>query len=102
MTMLQEKPGDSFLLYAIAQEFTKLNNNPEALKFYIGLVNEHPEYTGTYYHLGKLYEKLGQPKDALQTYRRGLEMTRRLGAQHDHSELLGALALINDEEDDEA
>ncbi len=100
MNMLDEKPGDSFLLYAIAQEFTKANNNQEALKFYTQLINEHPEYTGTYYHLGKLYERMGQLTEAVATYRRGLEMTRRLGARHDHGELLGALQLITDDDDE--
>lgn len=99
--MLTDKPGDAFLLYAIAQEFIKLNNSSEALKFFQKLINDHPEQTGTYYHLGKLYEQLGNTPEALLTYRKGLEMTRRMGAHHDHGELMGALQLISDEDDDE-
>ena len=98
--MLEKSPEDSFLLYALAQEFTKLGQTDEALKFYRQLIEDHPEYTGTYYHLGKLYERLNNTDKAVYTYRKGLEMTRRLGAQHDYSELLGALSLLEDEEDE--
>lgn len=99
--MLTEKPGDAFLLYAIAQEFIKLDNNPEALKFFQTLIKEHPEHTGTYYHLGKLYERMDDIPQALHTYRKGLEMTRRMGAHHDHGELMGALQLLSDEDEEE-
>lgn len=99
--MLADKPGDAFLLYAIAQEFIKLNNSSEALKFFQELINDHPEQTGTYYHLGKLYEQLDNIPEALHTYRKGLEMTRRMGAHHDHGELMGALQLLSDEDEEE-
>lgn len=99
--MLQEKPGDSFLMYAIAQELSKGKNKQEALKFYTDLVQDNPDYTGVYYHLGKLYETLGHIDKAIVTYKQGLQVTQRLGARHDHSELMGALNLIDDEEDDE-
>lgn len=99
--MLEKNPRDPFLLYALAQEFTKLGEVKEALNFYEHLRQDHPEYTGTYYHLGKLYERQGDMEKAKHTYRKGLEMTRRLGAQHDYSELLGALSLLEDDDEDD-
>lgn len=99
--MLEKNPRDPFLLYALAQEFTKLGEVGQALQYYEHLREEHPEYTGTYYHLGKLYERNNELEKAKRTYRKGLEMTRRLGAQHDYSELLGALSLIEDEDDED-
>ncbi len=99
--MLKDNPEDSFLLYAIAQEYTKLNNRPEALKFFDNLLKTNPHYTGAYYHLGKLYEKMDQTQDAIDTYKQGLVITQQRGAHHDYNELKGALALIADDEEDE-
>ncbi|PSQ64561.1 MAG: tetratricopeptide repeat-containing protein, partial [Bacteroidetes bacterium QH_2_64_74] len=45
---------------------------------------------GTYYHLGKLYERLDRTDDALDTYERGIEVAREQGAQKDLSELKDA------------
>lgn len=98
--MLRGRPDDSFLLYAIAQEYTKQDNKTEALLFFDNLLKINPNYTGAYYHLGKLYESLGDVANAIDTYKKGLEITRQRGAHHDHNELKGALALIADDEED--
>jgi tetratricopeptide (TPR) repeat protein len=45
---------------------------------------------GTYYHLGKLYERLGRTDDAIDTYEQGIEVARAQKAQKDLSELQDA------------
>jgi len=50
-----------------------------------------PEYTGTYYHLGKLYERLGRRDDALATYRKGVKQAQAQRQTKDLSELQDAL-----------
>jgi uncharacterized protein YdcH (DUF465 family) len=45
---------------------------------------------GTYYHLGKLYEQLDRPDDAIATYEQGITVAREQGAQKDLSELQDA------------
>ncbi len=100
-TMLVDNPTDSFLLYAIAQEYIKTDNKPEALKFFADLLQTNPNYTGAYYHLGKLHEAMGDAPTAIETYKLGLEVTRQRGAHHDHNELKGALALIADDEEED-
>lgn len=99
--MLKDNPDDSFLLYAIAQEYIKEDNNGEALKFFDNLLKNNPNYTGAYYHLGKLHERLGDLPTAIDTYKKGLEVTRQRAAHHDHNELKGALALIADDEEED-
>lgn len=99
--MLKDNPQDSFLLYAIAQEYIKHNNKAEALKFFDNLLRTNPHYTGAYYHLGKLYESMDQLDDAIDTYKQGLVITQQTGARHDYNELKGALSLIADDEEDE-
>ena len=34
------------------------------------LIKDHPDYVGTYYHLGKLYEKNQEPDKAIETYKK--------------------------------
>src|SRR5690606_16036751 len=60
----EEDPADAFTLFAIAQEYLKRDAPDEALAFFEKLRHDQPDYTGTYYHLGKLYERLGRNDDA--------------------------------------
>ncbi|CAN5149202.1 hypothetical protein BH09BAC1_BH09BAC1_22750 [soil metagenome] len=99
--MLVDNPADSFLLYAIAQEYIKQGEQQEALKFFDNLLISNPHYTGTYYHLGKLHEAMGNITIAIETYKKGLEITRQRAAHHDHNELKGALALIADDAEED-
>ncbi len=98
MTLLEQSPNEPFILFAIAQEYVKREQPQAALEYYSRLVASFPNYTGTYYHLGKLYEKLGQVEKAISTYQSGMNMTRSCGDVHAFSELQSALSLITDEE----
>ncbi len=97
--MLQESPDDAFLLFALAKEYEKLDNNEQALDFYLKLEKEHPNYVGTYYHLGKLYENLEKPAKAFHTYKVGMKIAKQEGDQHSLSELAGAKLNLGDDED---
>jgi tetratricopeptide (TPR) repeat protein len=102
MQFLEENPTDSFLQYAIAMEHVKRCEYEEGLKYFENLIKSEPNYIGTYYHLGKLYQKLQRRDDAENCYTRGLVVAKKLNDQHAHSELLNARTnLINciDEED---
>jgi tetratricopeptide (TPR) repeat protein len=90
MTFLATQPNDPFILYALATEYNSLNDTEQAFHYYLKLVAEHPLYVGTYYHLGKLYEKLGQLEEALKIYQLGLQRSREKGDRHAFSELQGA------------
>ncbi len=98
--MLADNAADSFLLYALAQEYIKAGEHQEALQYFDNLLETNPQYTGAYYHLGKLYEAIGDPQKAIDTYKQGMVITQQKAAWHDHNELKGALALLSDDEDD--
>lgn len=95
----QENPNDPFLLFALAQEYQKLEQDQKALEHYHILTERHPSYVGTYYHLGKLQEKLEAPAQAFSTYRRGMEVAKSAGDNHAFSELAGAKLALGDDED---
>lgn len=91
LAMLENEPDDPFLKYAIATEYVKLDDKENALLYYTNLVTNHSDYVGTYYHLGKLYEKLSAPGKAEAMYRKGIEVARAARDKHAASELQSAL-----------
>jgi tetratricopeptide (TPR) repeat protein len=87
LEFIKGEPDDPFLKYALATEYLRINQTDKALEYYEDLVNNHAGYTGTYYHLGKLYEALGRKEDALKTYETGIKITREQRDNHALSEL---------------
>lgn len=87
LAFIQNEPEDEFLKYALATEYLRLNDTEKALSYYEDLVQNHPGYTGTYYHLGKLYEALNRKDDAINTYEKGMEITKAKRDMHAFSEL---------------
>ncbi|MBY0542443.1 MAG: tetratricopeptide repeat protein [Sphingobacteriaceae bacterium] len=90
LEFLDNDPNDSFILYALATEYNSLNDIEKAFNYYLKLVNEHPNYVGTYYHLGKLYEKQGEKDKAIDIYQKGMLIARSKRDMHALSELQGA------------
>ncbi len=84
---LEQEPNDPFLQYAIATEYLKLGDLEQALAYYLKTIEVDENYVGTYYHLGKLYEKLTDAPSAEKTYKNGMEVARKANQQHAFSEL---------------
>jgi tetratricopeptide (TPR) repeat protein len=96
---LQGSPNDSFILFAIAKEYEKLDDKKEALNYYLKLTENDPDYVGTYYHLGKLYEQLDEIPTAFNTYKKGMQIAKKQSDQHAFSELAGAKMELGDDDD---
>lgn len=77
-TYLKNGSTDPFIRYALATEHLKAGNEPTALYHFEMLLKLHPDYMGTYYHLGKLYERLDRRQDAIQTYEAGIELAQKM------------------------
>lgn len=90
LEFLESDPGDPFLLYALATEYNTSNDTEKALEYYLKLLADHPDYVGTYYHLGKLYQKMAQTEQALDVYQKGMVAARNKKDMHAFSELQGA------------
>lgn len=87
LDFIKNEPNDPFLKYALATEYLRLNQTEKALEYFENLVKNHADYTGTYYHLGKLYEALGRRDDAIATYETGMRITKEKRDNHAYSEL---------------
>jgi predicted Zn-dependent protease len=97
---LEQNPDDSFVRYALAMEYIKLGDDTTALRFFHSILEKDPDYTGTYYHLGKLYLRMKDRAQAEETYREGMKRTFEK-EQHAYAELQQALNdLLFDEAED--
>ncbi|TDQ11964.1 tetratricopeptide repeat protein [Pedobacter metabolipauper] len=90
LEFLTNDPNDPFVLYALATEYNSSNDQEKAFEYYYKLTSEHPDYVGTYYHLGKLLEKTGKTVEAIEVYQKGMVVTRNKRDMHAFSELQGA------------
>lgn len=87
---LQADDQDTFVRFALAQEYTKHGILKAALDEYLKLKEIDSNYVGLYYHLGKLYEELLEPEKAMATYEEGITLTKKIADFHSLSELMNA------------
>lgn len=87
---LKDNPGDSFLQHALALEYVKIEEYDKARLVFEQLLHRDPAYVGSYYHLAKLMEKMGDSKTAIAWYEKGMEAARKAGDQHALGELRSA------------
>ncbi len=96
---IDQYPADMFSRHALAMEFIKLQRYPEALEAMIALLGADENHSGTYYHLGKLYEQLGDQENAISIYEKGIIIAAKVNANNDLREVKGALSQLKDEMD---
>ena len=84
---LQANPGDCFLQHALALEYIKTGDDSTARKLFEEILAREPGYTGSYYHLAKLLERVGEKEEAIKIYEKGLEETNKAGDKHAWNEL---------------
>lgn len=88
--MLIDSPKDNFLQHALALEYIKLGNDVVARKLFEEILEREPGYVGSYYHLAKLLERVGETDNAIKIYKKGMEETKRVGDNHAFGELRSA------------
>ena len=90
LEFLEKQPKDNFLRHALALEYTKLNKDAAAKALFLDILTESPDYVGSYYHLGKLLEKLGETNAAIEWYEKGMAAAKTAKDQHAYNELQAA------------
>lgn len=97
---IKEDPNDPFLYYAIATEYAREGQLDQALNYFTQTRDKFPAYVGTYYHLGRLYEKLDKKENAIDSYRAGIKVADDARDLHARRELAQALATLLGDQDD--
>ena len=81
---------DSFLQHALALEYIKIGDDLAAKDLFNDILRREPTYIGSYYHLAKTLERLGDIEKATRIYERGLKEAKSAGDTHSFNELRGA------------
>ncbi len=88
---LKASPEDSFLQHALALEYSKLGDDETARSLFESILTREPSYIGSYYHLAKLLERLGNTDAAISWYEKGMEAAKAADDKHAYGELRSAL-----------
>lgn len=78
-------------MYALALEHKNAGDAGEAVRVFRALMAAHPDYVATYLHAGNALVAAGDPGEAREVWRRGLEIARKKGDHHAAGELEAAL-----------
>jgi tetratricopeptide (TPR) repeat protein len=87
---LLANPTDNFLRHALALELIKQGNNNEARSWFESILEASPDYVGSYYHLAKLLEQMGERELAIEWYEKGMVAAKNAKDQHAYNELQSA------------
>ena len=87
---LEGSPKDNFLRHALALELIKSGEDIQARGIFEAILTECPEYIGSYYHLGKLLERVGETQAAIDWYEKGMAAARQAKDNHAYNELQAA------------
>lgn len=101
LEFLDQSPDDPFTRYSVAYEYLLQGNLTAAEGYFRQMLTRHPEYIGTYYHLGKTLESLDKRDEALDVYHAGIKMATKLNDAHNLRELKAALLAFEQAEEEE-
>ena len=88
--MRLQQPDDNFLKHALALEIIKTGDDAAARSLFESILSRDPSYVGSYYHLGKLLERLGDTEAAIKIYEQGMSECKKMNDMHALNELRGA------------
>jgi len=93
---LQKDPHDAFVKHALALEYVKLGDERAARRLWEEVLERDPAYVGSYYHLAKLLERVGEKEQAIRWYEKGMQAARTAGETKAYNELQAALEDLTD------
>ena len=93
---LKASPDDAFLQHALALEYIKVGNEQAAKLLFENILKKEPNYVGSYYHLGKLFERINDTAAAVLIYETGMQQAKLAKDNHSYNELQGAMEDLED------
>ncbi|TXD50239.1 MULTISPECIES: tetratricopeptide repeat protein [unclassified Polaribacter] len=98
---LKDDSNDSFLKYALALEYVRIEENEIAKDCFLRLIKEDEDYLASYYQLGKLYELLNDLENAITIYKKGIKIAQKSENKKTLLELQEAYNMLMDIDEDE-
>lgn len=95
---VQRDPDDTFSKFALALELIKADKVEKALILFESVYRQTPDYVGIYYHLGKLYQMMGNVVRAEEIFREGLGVAEKQGETRTYEELSEALGVLHEDQ----
>ncbi len=92
--MLEASPDDEFLKYALAIACSSEGDEEEAVRRLATLNEETPDNVSAWFQRAQILARMGEPEDAAQVARGGIEAARRTGDDHAEAEMIGFLDLL--------
>ncbi len=87
---LNTNPHDHFIQHALALEYIKLGEDNKARGLFEEILTHDPSYIGSYYHLAKLLERMGEKNLAASWYEKGMAAAKEAKDNHAYNELQAA------------
>lgn len=97
---LKEEHDDSFLKYALALEYVKIEKYDIAKNCFVKLIKDDKNYVASYYQLGKLYEALNDLEHATEVYKKGIKIAEKIKNKKTLLELKEAYNLLIENDED--
>jgi predicted Zn-dependent protease len=89
--MLALEPGDSFLRYGLAMEYTGAGQDGEAIRCLRELLDRDAGYVPAYLQAGQALIRQGADDEAREVLRAGIGAAKRAGDEHAAGEMAGFL-----------
>ena len=96
--MYSKNPSDSYLAFAAAVENQMAGNRKKAIQIIEDIIETDPNFTNSYYRLGKMYENSNLIKKAVNIYHAGKVIATKNKDEKSLGELTEALMFIDEEE----
>jgi thioredoxin-like negative regulator of GroEL len=85
--LLAREPGDSFLNFALAMEYVKLQRTDEAVAQFDRVLALNPDYTTAYFQKARSQLAAQRPDAAADSLRAGIARAEALGDHHAAGEM---------------
>lgn len=77
--MLESDPENSMVMFGLAKEYEKLGQTGEVISLLEGYLAKADDEGNAYGMLAKAYEQAGEREKAIETYRKGIEVSMAHG-----------------------
>lgn len=94
--MLADDPGDTFLRYSLAMEWSKEGEHEKGLSGLRELMSDDPPYVPAFFMAGQKLASLDRPEEARAVLRDGIEQARQQGDTHAAAEMSEFLMAVAD------